>query len=43
VPPLAVGLLVLIVPVALLMANALAAWPSHRAATTRVGQVLRSE
>lgn len=43
VPPLAVGLLVLVGPAAFVVANLLAAWPSHRAATARVGQVLRAE
>jgi hypothetical protein len=43
VPPLAVWLLIVIAPVALLVANLLAAWPSHRAASIRVGHVLRTE
>lgn len=43
VPPVALWLLILIAPVALLVANLLAAWPSHRAASIRVGQVLRTE
>jgi hypothetical protein len=43
VPPVAVLALVLVVPVALLAANLLAAWPSHRAASMRVGHVLRAE
>ena len=42
-PPLAVLALLLIGPVALLAANALAAWPQHRAARLRTGQVLRTE
>jgi ABC-type antimicrobial peptide transport system permease subunit len=42
-PPLAVWALLLIGPVALLVANMLAAWPEHRAARLRTGQVLRSE
>jgi ABC-type lipoprotein release transport system permease subunit len=43
VPPVALLALLLIVPVALLAANLLAAWPSHRAASMRVGHVLRAE
>ncbi|MGH9275714.1 MAG: ABC transporter permease, partial [Acidimicrobiales bacterium] len=43
VTPLAFWLLVLIAPAALLLANLLAAWPSHRAASIRVGHVLRTE
>jgi ABC-type lipoprotein release transport system permease subunit len=43
VAPLAAVAVVLITPVALLIANALAAWPSQRAASLRVGQVLRTE
>lgn len=43
VPPLAVWVLVLAAPVALLVANLLAAWPSHRAASLRVSHVLRTE
>jgi hypothetical protein len=35
--------LLLIGPVALLAANALAAWPQRRAARLHAGQVLRSE
>jgi hypothetical protein len=35
--------LILIVPVVLVAANLLAAWPSHRAASMRVGDVLRAE
>jgi hypothetical protein len=42
-PPLALLALLLIGPVALLAANALAAWPQHRAARVHSGQVLRSE
>jgi len=33
----------LIVPVALVLANILAAWPGHRAAKLHVGQTLRTE
>jgi hypothetical protein len=43
VPPVAVVALLLIAPLALLAANLLAAWPSHRAASMRVGYVLRAE
>jgi ABC-type lipoprotein release transport system permease subunit len=43
VPPVAVLALLLIAPASLLAANLLAAWPSHRAATMRVGHVLRTE
>ncbi|PZF84928.1 ABC transporter permease [Jiangella anatolica] len=43
VPPVAVTALLLVVPVALLAANLLAAWPSQRAASMRVGSVLRAE
>jgi hypothetical protein len=42
-PPLAVWALLLIGPVALLAANALAAWPEQQAARLRTGQVLRTE
>jgi len=42
-PPLAVWALLLIGPVALLAANALAAWPGQHAARLRTGQVLRTE
>ena len=41
--PLALLALLLVGPVALLAANALAAWPQHRAARVHAGQVLRSE
>jgi len=41
--PLAVLPLVLIVPVTLLAANLLAAWPGHRAARLRPGRILREE
>ena len=43
VPPLAAAALVLAVPAALLIANALAAWPARRAARLRAAEVLRSE
>jgi ABC-type antimicrobial peptide transport system permease subunit len=42
-PPLAVWALLLIAPVSLLAANALAAWPGRRAARLRSGGVLRTE
>jgi hypothetical protein len=42
-PPVAVWALLLIGPIALLVANTLAAWPEHHAARLRTGQVLRSE
>jgi hypothetical protein len=42
-PPVAVWALLLIGPLALLAANALAAWPARRAARLRVGQILRIE
>jgi FtsX-like permease family len=41
--PLAVLALLLIAPVTLLAANALAAWPGQRAARLRPGQILRTE
>jgi hypothetical protein len=43
VPPVAVWALVLIGPVALMLAGVLAVWPSHRAASLRVAHVLRTE
>ncbi|TDD71948.1 ABC transporter permease [Jiangella aurantiaca] len=43
VPPVAATALALVVPAALVAANLLAAWPSHRAASMRVGSVLRAE
>lgn len=43
VPPVALLALFVVVPVALVAANALAAWPGHRAASLRVGHVLRTE
>jgi ABC-type antimicrobial peptide transport system permease subunit len=42
-PPLAVWTLLLIAPAVLLAANLLAAWPGHRAARLRSGQILRAE
>ena len=41
--PVAVLLLTLVVPAALLIVNLLAAWPSQRAASIRIGHVLRAE
>jgi ABC-type lipoprotein release transport system permease subunit len=43
VPPVALIALLVVVPVAFVAANALAAWPGHRAASLRVAQVLRTE
>jgi hypothetical protein len=43
VPPVAFWALVLVGPLALLVANLLAAWPGHLAARLRVGHVLRAE
>jgi hypothetical protein len=43
IPPVAVWALVLIAPVAFVAAGLLAAWPSQRAASVRVAQVLRTE
>jgi hypothetical protein len=42
-PPLAALALLLIVPLALLVANLLAAWPARRAARLRTAQILRTE
>jgi hypothetical protein len=42
-PPIAVWALLLIAPAVLLAANLLAAWPGHRAARLRSGQILRAE
>jgi hypothetical protein len=42
-PPLAALALLLIVPVALLAANLLAAWPARRAARLRTAHILRTE
>jgi ABC-type antimicrobial peptide transport system permease subunit len=41
--PVALLALLLIVPLALLAANLLAAWPAERAARLRTGQILRTE
>lgn len=43
VSPAAVGVLILVVPATVMIVNVLAAWPSHRAASLRIGQVLRTE
>jgi FtsX-like permease family len=43
VPPVALWALLLIAPLALLAANALAAWPGQQAARLRIGHVLRAE
>jgi hypothetical protein len=43
VPPAAVWALLLVGPLALLLANLLAAWPGHQAARLRIGHVLRAE
>jgi ABC-type lipoprotein release transport system permease subunit len=43
VPPTAVSALLLLGPCALVIANMLAAWPSHRAARLKVAHVLRAE
>jgi hypothetical protein len=42
-PPWAVWAVLLIGPAAILIANALAAWPGHLAARLRIGHVLRTE
>ena len=43
VPLLALMVLILIAPIAIGVAVLLAAWPSQRAASMRVGHVLRTE
>jgi ABC-type lipoprotein release transport system permease subunit len=43
VPPVALAALVLVVPLAMLIANMLAAPPGQRAARLRIGHVLRAE
>lgn len=43
VPPTAVGVLLLVGPVALIVANALAAWPGRRATRMRISHILRAE
>ena len=42
-PPLALPALLLATPLALLLANLLAAWPGHRAARLHIGNTLRTE
>jgi len=42
-PPLAVWALLLVGPLALVLANLLAAWPGQQAARLRIGHVLRAE
>ena len=42
-PPMALAALLLIVPLALLAASLLAAWPARRAARLHAGQILRTE
>ncbi|MBO3748767.1 FtsX-like permease family protein [Streptosporangiaceae bacterium NEAU-GS5] len=42
-PPWALWVILLIGPAAILIANALAAWPGHLAARLRIGHVLRAE
>jgi len=43
VPPVAVLVLLLVAPVAVIVANMLAAYPSHRAVRQHIGAVLRTE
>jgi ABC-type lipoprotein release transport system permease subunit len=43
VPPVALWTLLLVVPLTLLIAALLAAWPGHRAARLPIGVVLRAE
>jgi len=43
VPPRAIGVVLLAIPLTLLIAGLLAAWPGRRAARLRIGQVLRAE
>jgi ABC-type lipoprotein release transport system permease subunit len=43
VSPTAFWVLVLVVPATIVIVNLLAAWPSQRAASLRVGPVLRAE
>jgi ABC-type lipoprotein release transport system permease subunit len=43
VPPLAVLVLLIVAPIAVLVANVLAAYPSHRAVRQHIGAVLRTE
>ena len=43
VPPTSVWAVLLVGPAALVLANALAAWPGHRAARLRIAHILRAE
>jgi hypothetical protein len=43
VPPLAILVLVLVVPVSVVVVNLLAAYPGHKAVRQRIGAVLRAE
>ncbi len=43
VPPMSAWALLLVGPAALVLANALAAWPGHRAARLRIAHILRAE
>jgi hypothetical protein len=43
VPPMSLWALLLVGPAALVLANALAAWPGHRAARLRIAHILRAE
>jgi ABC-type lipoprotein release transport system permease subunit len=43
VPPIATWVLLLVAPAALVIANALAAWPGRRAARLRIASILRAE
>lgn len=43
VPPVAIWALLLVAPLALLVANLLAAWPGQQAARLRLGHILRAE
>jgi len=43
VPPMSVWALLLVGPAALVLANALAAWPGHRAARLRIAHILQAE
>jgi ABC-type antimicrobial peptide transport system permease subunit len=43
VPPLALIAVIIVIPVAVLLANLLAAWPAHSAARIRPAEALRAE
>ena len=43
VPPVAAGALLLVGPLALVLANTLALWPGRRAARLAIGRILRAE